>query len=269
MNQELAGEIDINRDIKAENIKKALIVIVILGIFGCIYYYYNGMHNIQNNTIHQSELASISQNQTLSTLKTTNNKKIILQSKKLTIVLSKKPPIKAITPLSKEGAGGKNHTSPLIKPSLYIPPTNKNSILKLALASSGKADPFAGMGKEPDSPQNMPSLSNIPNIGKLPSLKNLTIPPSIGSLPTIGNLPNTGMPGFMPPLSEQFSVKGFIGDEVIVEIDGIVQSLKVNTSFHGLRVLKIDASNLSAVFKMDGKIITKNIKSQDQTANFS
>ena len=40
---------------------------------------------------------------------------------------------------------------------------------------------------------------------------------------------------FTQPLYDEFTVKGFFGDEVIVEIDGIVQSLKVNSSFHEVK----------------------------------
>ena len=239
MNQELTCEINIDRDIKSENIKKALIAVFVLILFGCIYYYYNGMHtqkdkNITNSTVVQH--------------------KIIPPSLKIDKI---KPKNKKIT-INKSILPG-------IKTSKYIKPTDKNSLLKLALTSAGKSDPFSGTENELIMSDKM--LKILPPLGK-----NIIIPPSANTLPVIGNIPtmniSNGMPDFTPPLYQDFAVKGFIGDEVIVEMNGNIQSLKVNTGFQGLKVLKIDPINLSAVFKYRGKIITKTIKSENSINYF-
>ena len=271
MEQELPDKITTDKDVKSEKAKKLLIAVIALVLFGCIYYYYNNM-NIQNP-----------QSADVNAVKTVNGN----QTQAKTSIIAQKLAKEAINLTVNSGISSKiqkdnnsadtaskpkeitiaaNGTTPLnIRPSGYIRPTDKNSILKLALSTAGKADPFSDMGKNSLLPDKIPYLKSSM------SGKGYIIPPPANTLPAIGFLPgmsvSESLPGAIPSFYQDFTVKGFIGDEVIVEVNGMVQSLRVNSSFQGLKVLNIDSNNLTAVFKINGKTVTRSIKSLSDPDN--
>lgn len=229
-------------EIKTDKSKKIFIILIILILFGGMYYYYYKIKK-QNEFSLQPAVNTIS---------TVNNNKI--PEKSLKIV--KKPEIsKNTTNLS-----NKSDQIPIKKEidAAVIKPTNKENITRLAMIDSGKSDPFSDLNKKTlwQRPGNtayikqnylpLPpaSMRGLPAIGKLPEL----------SIPNSKNLPN------MVQIPEPVAIKGFIGNKVIVDINGITQSLSVNESFQDIKVLQVNPGGLSARFKRNGEIITKTVR---------
>ncbi len=132
------------------------------------------------------------------------------------------------TPIKKKKTTVKkyNYETDLIRTS------NKYEFIREAACNIGKEDPF------------------VDSIGKIQKLQ-------VGGS-TEGSLP-------MPPSlkmepQEEVSLKGFIGDKVIVKVDGMSTTLIQGEEFRGVKALVIDTVNLRAKFKKGKKIITKNIK---------
>lgn len=115
-----------------------------------------------------------------------------------------------------------------------IKPTDKNDILARALGSAGKNDPFS---------YRESNFSPIVSSGKfIPDLNGLPAPPE-------SQEPEKP--------AEAVVIKGFLGNKVIAQIKGFTESLAVNESLRGVRVLGIDSVNLSCDFEIDGKKVTR------------
>ena len=220
------------KDVKAEKnegTKKVLLILLVLLLFAVTYYYYGYAR------------------------KTKPNQQVIVFNKTVPTVkqqIKEEMPV-ADQPVVKEQ---KDKTTDKIDLTKAIKPSDKASLAKLALSSAGKQDPFSGLGGK----MSQDILANA-KTGFLPPPPR---PSYINGLPTIGELPkldyNTN-PYLLP--EESVAIKGFVGDKVIVSVNGATESLKVNESFQGVRVLNIDQKSLIAKFKKDGEIITKSIKS--------
>ena len=122
-----------------------------------------------------------------------------------------------------------------------IKPSNIKDLIANAMETSGKKDPFSYRES---------------------SFNPITGGSSGGSEPGLAGLPMPPMsPDFLPDqLQEPVVVKGFLGNKVIAEIKGFTESLAVNESLQGIKVLKVDSANLTCVFQIDGKRVTKTIK---------
>jgi len=148
----------------------------------------------------------------------------------------------------------------------YLSPTSKADILKQAAQNMGKNDPFKGTNSGLDSGSSS-DYRTASNNGAPPGFNNtgtkvdsfLPMPPALdgGSLPQLG-LPGNGLTG-NTVVYNPVELKGFIGNKVIIEVDNVIEPLALNENFRGVKVMAIDARNLTAKFKKDGKVINRKI----------
>lgn len=134
---------------------------------------------------------------------------------------------------------------PKIVAKSYLSPTAKTALISQARLNAGKKDPFVdttGQSKE------IPS-SNINNF--------LPAPPSLDGLPVMNS---SGIEPVQVIVYEPVSLKGFIGNKVIIEVDGETESISKNETFKGIKVLNIDARNLSAKFQKNGETLVRKIE---------
>ena len=201
-------------------------ILVIMAIFGGIYYYYT------SSKVADSSAKTVTKSETKADVVNTNNSKDSI--------------------ISKTDSKIKNINN-------FIKPSVKADIAKIALLSAGKADPFTD------------TISITGNIISNSSLKHtshspysLPMPPSIKGLPVIGQLPKISLSGlpsdqtYIPgslSVQDGIRIKGFIGNKVIVDINGAIEALKVNEKFRSIKVLQIDPAGLSAEFMKDGKTL--------------
>lgn len=249
LNEENVPEENVNTEInKEEKSKKILLVFVILILFGCTYFYYNNWAKNKPNIIVKKGAAIV-------------NKVMPQKDVKTTDILAQEVDDEVI--VKKENLTAQKPKNPASNESNVIKPTNKEALVKMAMASKGKSDPFEGLvGK---SPNPIRGIKNIPNfkIGSLPVLPNAKGLPTFNGLPSLSNLN-----GFKTlKNNDSIEVKGFIGNKVIVNVNGIIESLKPNETFQDIKVLSVDNRNLTVKFKKNNKIITKNIKSLTDVDN--
>jgi hypothetical protein len=240
-----------------ERLKKLFVILIAVSVLSGTYYYLS----LSNN---KTAKAPLQTEQTVA-----NNPPVQIQK----VIKNEDINVKKITANADEMTNKlaadtqpENITPPQEKPekslSNKVKPTNKSQVIKSALLAAGKSDPFSDNTSKPTSPEKFNSFLP-PNIGKnslSPSFKDL---PNISSLPNI-NLPNSNL--YPSPYNTSFinpEVKGFIGNKVIISINGTSESLKVNESFQGIKVVKIDPANMTVKFIQDKKVITKNIKSSN------
>jgi len=130
-------------------------------------------------------------------------------------------------------------------------------LTRLALAASGKPDPFAENGIKTSPLKN--GHTNYTKYGSLPP------PPGMmGGLPTISSLPKlSGIPGqTVPPYlyQDNISIKGFIGNKVLLNVDGQTEAVKVNDNYKGVKILSVDPDGMSVRLKKGNEIVSKNLK---------
>jgi hypothetical protein len=225
-------------ELKEEKSKKIFIILIVLLLFGGTCYYYSGINNIP-----QPKLAKIEQAKT------------VLQKEKKPAQIE----LEKIQKAEKKPEIAKTEET---TPKTKFKPTDKSSLLSLAGQSSGKHDPFSysesqfmptksGTGENSVSyPSNLPPVPMAGSTGTLPSL------------PGFNSLSPSGLANPPAPKPEDLvTVKGFIGNKVIVEIDGIVEALNTNEKVSNVKVLAVNPSLLTARFEIDGKPVTKTIKS--------
>ena len=231
-------ESSFEKDDKNENLIKLIIISVIIVGFGLFYF---------STSAHQNAEKIDS---TSSSAKTLDNKKDVtpenpsINNKNTSTANTSKPsPAKA----------------PVAKSSSFIRPTSKSEILKLAAQCKTKKDPFEDtLGKSELTSANLNTKSNQNVNAPLPfppSAPNLSVP----KLPDLASAQPTGSLTPPPEPKEPFSLKGFLGKKVIVQVDGFTEALRVGDSYRGIKVLSIDSDNLIAKFSKDGTIITKSL----------
>lgn len=249
MDQEKNEEIN-EQEQKNKKSNRTLIILIIILLALGLYYYYNNTSLKENKTPEQQEITviKVKKNPSKPVIKPEIKKEAAPKIEKTEKIAKKTIKITFKKAKKTEQTAKKNDINNLIRP------TDKAFITKLALKSAGKTDPFTGMtGKMLASGSRGASFSNIDSIQ------------SISSLPAIGDLPQLSLPGGlltsnMLQIEEPVTIKGFIGNKVIVNINGMDESLTENESFQGVKVVKVDSANLTAVFMKNKKIITKNIK---------
>lgn len=232
-------------DAKTEKLKKILTLIVTLVFFSGIYYYYG---NTKKDTPQNIE------KQTVSVVNTSAN--LTHEVKKIAEKPVEKPVTKPAGTDQKSNSSA-NYFSNLIKV------TDKSTLAKGALASAGKNDPFSEKSSDASQHPFYTSFSEEYLSSKQSLANNLGFSSlSFAKLPVIGNLPQlSNFPCMSPYLKinnidrSEIILKGFIGQKVIVSINGIVEALKVNDSLQNIKVIKIDPENLTAKFQKEGNVI--------------
>lgn len=246
-NKDFSKEID-EKSLDNEKNKKVLVILIAVLLFAVTYYYY-------------SNQAPVPEQATNNTVKVD---KTVEPAKKIEIKQNKAEQQQNKQAVKKEEIKkqSEEQETPIVSYDA-IHPTDKASLLKLAFAKTGMVDPFASKGRKSfSSGIPMPGMTSLkPFDGKLPTIGNLPLPPGYEGLPSLN-----GIPSLNPELNktspmEYITVKGFIGDKVIVSINGITDSLKVNESFQDIKVVRIDPVNLTAKFERKGLVISKTIKS--------
>lgn len=247
MDQENSFIEEINdNDLKDEWLKKAIVVLVAVSVLAGTYYLTNisgKKTSVTDNTAEQA----------------------ILAEKNLKSVTTEKPDIKPekvdIKVKSEQTLVPQKTEQPTTIITKGIKPSNKAFAIKAALLVAGKPDPFSDNSTKSLSSERLKMF--LPKyIGKNP----LSIPPSIDGLPTIGSLPNISvpgsklMPGQIPYITPQAEVKGFIGNKVILSINGVSESLKANQWFKGIKVVSVDPQSMTVKLLQDHKVVTKSIK---------
>lgn len=246
-NKDFSKEID-EKSLDNEKNKKILVILVAVLLFAVTYYYYSN----------QAPAPEQATNNTVKIDKT------VEPAKKVEVKQNKPEKQESKQAVKKDEIKKQAEEQPAISyDAIY--PTDKSSLLKLAFAKAGTVDPFARKGKSSfSSGFPMPGMTSLkPFDGKLPTIGNLPLPPGYEGLPGLNGIPslNPELNKISRPPMDYITVKGFIGDKVIVSINGITDSLKVNESFQDIKVVKIDPVNLTAKFERKGLVISKTIKS--------
>ena len=256
-------------ELKEEKTRKIFIIFIVLLLFGGMCYYYAGINKHFNLQSRHSKLVSESIQQGS---KSVINKPQILKSQTVP-TLNQVQGNKAVRhdnpqvennniTAQKPEESHKTATTEEIIPKTKFKPTDKSTFLSLKEKSSGKHDPFsysesgfipftADYGQNTASyPGNLPPVPGTGNTGTLPPL------------PTLSGLPSAGLaPPPAPKPEDLIIVKGFIGNKVIAEIDGVVEALNTNEKISDVKVLAVNPSTLTAKFEINGKTVTKTIKS--------
>lgn len=250
---------------KEERSKKILIILMVLLLFGGTCYYYSGINNLSGKEVavnHINKENTYSplkllysrfkpQNKTEKTKQTEQTKTVARKE-----IKQEQPEKKLIAENPVETT---KNTTPEKPEKTKLAPTGKSTLLSLAGKTSGKNDPFSYSES-----QFIPFASET---GANSSYNSGTFPPvpgsgSIGNLPSIPGLPSMGLaPPPSPKPTDLVVVKGFIGNKVIAEIDGVVESLNVNERVNNIKVLTVNPSTLTAKFEIKGKTVTKTLQS--------
>jgi len=272
-------------ELKEEKSKKIFIILIVLLLFGGTCYYYAGINNSSDIKIAKTNHSVITEDQRAHknssiTLNNQNQSNISLpdrSSRRLapqddSNIKEKTEKISSIEPTEKQNKNNdeislKKEPAEKTAQKTKFKPAGKSDLLSLAEKSSGKHDPFSYSEskftpfQETASgssayPTNLPPVPGAGNMGTLPSI------------PTLSGVPSAGLAPPPAPKSEDLvSVKGFIGNKVIAEIDGVVEALNPNQKINNIKVLSVNPSTLTAKFEINGKTVTKTLKSLTEDYN--
>ena len=230
-------------ELKEEKFKKIFILLIVSLLFGGTCYYYAGINNSSQKELTQNKIT-----------KTKLTKTALLNKEKKVAQLE-------LEKIQKTEKNLEIATEKIV-PKTKFKPTDKSTLLSLSGKASGKHDPFSysesrfvpfttNQSENPSSyPGNLPPLPGAGDTGNLPTL------------PGFSPLSPSGLANPPAPKPEDLIiVKGFIGNKVIAEIDGVVEALNKNEKISNIKVLSVDPSILTAKFEINGKPVTKTIKS--------
>lgn len=249
-------------ELKEEKFKKILIIFIVLLLFGSTYYYYGFA---KKN--HSPQIAFVPDK----IVKLNPETPVSIRKKKLESLekIQKAEEIQDIKSETKLEIKPEKQAIPVKVLKTKIKPTGKSDLLTLANKSSGKNDPFSCSESQyiPSSDRNNNSSSLAGNLPPVPGAG------SMGNLPSLQNLP--GLPNITPlnsakiPQSpkDAIEIKGFIGNKVIAEIDGVIEALNENEKINNIKVLNINPLEYTAIFEINGKNITKTMKSISEENN--
>jgi len=250
-----------------EKIGKIVILLTVLAFFGGTYYYY-GYVNVKTGKVLQNETVEQS---TIITQPTAHNpsneiaKGVLLVDKAKEAVKQNNTQIQGKVEEAK-----KNDKKEIAQPkssqtaAAKIRPSDKSTLAAVFKNFSGKKDPFSyteshfnpfgsNAGSSSPSGQYLPGdLPPVPKGGSMSNLPSLPGPPSASGLSPLPSPP--------PSPENAVEIKGFIGDKVIAEIDGVVMALNKNEKFNKIKVLSVNPNELNAGFEINGKTYTKTLK---------
>ena len=248
INENIANEVQ-PQEIKEEKTRKLLVILVVLLFFGCAYYYYGN----------QKLSFSVGK---------------VIKKQEAKVIAEKSSPekinnIKSETGLNKQENKEEN-TKPIEEENIIentkeekFPetgkhkPTDKSYFTELSKVSSGKKDPFSF------------TESKFVPFAQIPS-EGASFLPGTRSLPTVQGFSSGNQILDMPPTpkpEEAVVIKGFLGEKVIAKINGVVQSLKENDVVNNVKVININPSAYTVKFEIDGKSVTKTMKSLSDRDN--
>ncbi len=231
---------------KEENSKKYIIIVIFILLCICTYYYSSSKPAKEKESEKPNKQEKIVKKQAKKFIKdkksqVQKNLKDKVKDKPIKNNKVKKQIIPKVKKVEIAEKKSKEPTSRYDIKKLEIKPFNKSLLADMAFGSIGKTNPF--------------SLKKMYFTSKLD--KELPNPPKISD--------NTNK--LTKKQRKVVVLKGFMDDEVIVSIYGMVRSLKVNDAFRGYKALKVDSENLIAEFEKDGKIITRSLESLASITN--
>ncbi len=216
-----------------ERNKKLLIIFTALCLFGTSYFYYDYKRKTSVNKQVMAKKPKTVKPEAKSAKKVSGEKEV---QKPRT---AKKPeqPKKTTAP----------RKAPEIKPlevkktkefKQRITPTKRSDIIRTASNFAGKNDPFSYVES---------NFSPFGNTGKVKK----------------AGRSGSGLPN--PPVVEQkpenyVEIKGFLGNKVIAEINGLTDSLGIGDTLRGVKVLGIDSQNFICEFEIKGEKVTRKMK---------
>lgn len=246
-----------------ENLKKIIIATVVLATFGVSYYYYAKNEQQYAQAEKPVKLA-------------VNNNKKAAQADKKAVKVSIKDIKKVAKPEQKEEKAVASPGIPAVKndakvaeepvkqvakqekpeikeakatvnvdkkqpkqEKIVIKPTQIKDLLANASKTSGKNDPFSYVES-----QFMP-FNTCGKGCKTSRLGGLPVPPGGGDV---------------AGPREAVIIKGFLGNKVIADIKGFTESLGVNESLQGVKVVSVDPANLTCEFIIDGEKVKKTMQ---------
>ena len=217
-----------------EKTKKLIIISISLILFGISYYYYTFKQiKFHKKPIFISEYS----------------KKVVLPLRKVISKESISAHKTAKIDDKKNKKGLKNITKRIKKDKKSekkIKPTDKSELIKIASGIKGKNDPFS-YDESRFNPfmtrKRSHSGANYSRINNLPS------PPALSGHIVPKNKPD-----------EYIEIKGFLGNKVLIDVNGFTDSLGAGETLRGIKVISIDSQNLSCEFDIKGKKVTKTMK---------
>ncbi len=222
----------------SEDNKKIIILALILGLLSLSYYYWLSLPK-ENQAAHKKPV--------ISQLKQTK----IVKPLKIAVSVKNKIKTENIKPQTTDNKSEK-------KEQISFMPMDRKLAVKAALSGTGKSDVF----------QEDNSLVYSENIPISPNKFKIVPPPFLKGLPGLPFLNSNGAPSApILPVEASFSIKGFIGDKVIVNVDGVSEALGAGENYKGIKVLAVDTNNSTAKFKKEGKIFYKNLSNNEMSVN--
>jgi len=223
----------------SEDNKKIIILALILGLLSLSYYYWLSLPKEKPAlTQKQLGLTLVKPGEKINSPKKINLDKKVIQINKVQPQTIDKKPEK--------------------KEQVSFMPMDKKLVVKAALSGTGKNDVF----------QEDNSSVYSENIAINPNKFKIVPPPFLKGIP---NLPFVNLNGTSSapalPVEASFSIKGFIGNKVIVYVDGISEALGAGENYKGIKVLAVDTNNSTAKFKKEGKIFYKNLSNNEISIN--
>ncbi len=208
---------------KQERNKKLLIIMVVLCLFGTSYYYYI----YKQKTAAEKQVIAPKKTKVVSAKIEISDKKDLKGEKQAAGKVEKqvKPPVVKPMKTAKVKNTGKK-----------IKPTDKSDLIRMAFNSAGKNDPFSYLESN-----FSPFISA--NTGRRGSRSELPNPPAIKKKP-----------------DNYVEIKGFLGNKVIAEVNGLTDSLGTGETLRGVKVLRIDPKNLVCEFEIKGNKVTRKMQ---------
>lgn len=266
---------------KEEKFKKIFIIVIVLLLFGVTYHYYAGINNPLQKKLSQKELnLSNNQNSIANVNSGSSSSNKITKFELLKPTVQRKKRLEQLEEIQKAENLDKNSEIKIAKTEEITPkkilntkfkPTGKTDLLALSGKSSGKHDPFSYSESQfipfaaEQSDASSISSGNLPPVPRGGNIGNL---PPIPGLSGVNPLSSFGLNNPPAPKPEDLiTIKGFIGNKVIIDINGTVEALNENEKISNIKVLNINSSELTAKFEINGKIYTKTMQSLSDENN--
>ncbi len=225
----------------SEDNKKIIILALILGLLSLSYYYWLSLPKEKPAlTEKKLGLTLVKPGEKINSPQKINLDKKVIQ-------------INKVQPQTQD-----KKTEKIVKEQVSFMPMDKKLVAKAALSGTGKNDVF----------QEDNSSVYSENIAINPNKFKIVPPPFLKGIPNLPFVNANGMPSAPAlPVEASFSIKGFIGDKVIVYADGISEALGKGENFKGIKVLAVDTNNSTAKFKKEGRIFYKNLSNDEMSIN--
>jgi len=226
----------------AEDHKKVIILAVILGLLSLSYYYWRSLPKESSLSQEKLGLELVKPVE-----KAISNQEIIINPNNNQIK-TVKPQVNA-EKVNAEAVKSENSKS------IKFMPVDKNTVIKAAMTGTGKSDIF-----QADNSGTYPE-----NLSINPKNFKIVPPPFLKGLSNLPFINTKGSSAPAIPVESTFNINGFIGNKVIINLDGNALALGAGEKYKDIKVLKVDTNNSSAKFQKGGRIFYKNLSNSEMT----